>query len=176
MNANRLQSCDQPESIRDNTMTPQFAHHVIPLLSSPGAAGVIGGKAHLAAVKAACKSAERINGALLMAGRVETALIPEEPDFFEAASGLGKARILAWEVIRQTRSIQWIILTQKPENIAKLLPGDWIGKGYSNVCIGITADGGANLSEKLSALRDAPTRHRMFLITPSSPSIFSHLP
>lgn len=155
-------------------MNPLFAHHQIPLLPRPGAARAWGSKAHLSAVKAACKSAERVNGALSLAGRFETALVLAEPDFFDTAPGMVKARMMAWNVIRQSGNIIWIILTRMPENISKSLPGDWLGKGYSNVVFGIAVDDGPNLSEKLSALQSTPARHRMLLVTPSSLPIFSH--
>ena len=44
----------------------------------------------------------------------------------------------AWEVIRSCRSLDWLILTKRPELVAERLPADW-GDGYDNVWLGVTA-------------------------------------
>lgn len=150
---------------------PDFAHHTIDLLSLPGAAGAFGGKAHLAAVKAACKSAERINGALVMAGRVETAIIPGEPDFFSDASGLGKVKRLVWDAIRDSTRLRWIVLGTQAETFRKALPDDWPTNGYPNVCVGLALDLLDDLSEKAQQLRAIPARWRMLLFSSLHESI-----
>jgi hypothetical protein len=148
-----------------------LGHHLIPLLSLPGAAGAFGGKAHLAAVKAACKSAERIHGGLALAGRFELAIVPESPDFFDPAPGLVKARNLAWEVIRTSLRLQWVIPTRNPEHISRSLPPTWIGKGFQNVCLGLVTDGDETFAVKLEALRKSPVQHRAIFLDPSSASV-----
>jgi protein gp37 len=35
--------------------------------------------------------------------------------------------------------LDWLLLTKRPQNIAKMLPSDW-GDGYSNVWLGTTAE------------------------------------
>jgi hypothetical protein len=152
-------------------MIPLFGHHLIPLLSLPGAAGALGGKAHLAAVKDTCKSAERIHGALKMAGRYEVAVVSDDIDFFDPSPGMTKARNVAWETIRMTQRLQWVIPTRNTENISSSLPPTGIGKGFQNVCLGLVADGGDGLSEKLEALRKAPVQHRIILLSPYNPAI-----
>ena len=42
-------------------------------------------------------------------------------------------------LIRQCRRLDWLLLTKRPQNIAKMLPPDW-GDGYANVWLGITAE------------------------------------
>lgn len=152
-------------------MIPSFGHHLIPLLSSPGAAGVLGGKAHLAAVKEACESAERIHGPLKMLGRFEVAVVPVVPDYFDPAPGMAKARNLAWELIRNTVYLQWVILTRHPEFILSSLPPTWIGKGFQNVCLGLVVEGGDGFTEKLQALRKASVQRRMILIDSCVPAM-----
>jgi hypothetical protein len=152
-------------------MIPAFAHHHLPLLSSPGTAGALGGKPHLAAVKEACKSAERIHGALTMAGRYEVAVISDNIDFFHPAPGMAKARNLAWEMIRTTPHFEWVILTRRPEFITGSLPPTWIGKGFQNVCVGLLATGDEGFPEMLETLRNVPVQRRMILFTPSSPPL-----
>ncbi len=152
-------------------MIDTLGHHLIPLLSLPGAAGALGCKAHLAAVKVACKSAERIHGALGIAGRFEIAVVPGVPDFFDPSHGMTKARNLAWEMIRNTQRLQWVIPTRHPEHICRSLPATWVCKGYQNVCIGLVADGADGFPEKLQALRNAPLQHRMMILNSNSPLI-----
>jgi hypothetical protein len=152
-------------------MIDTFGHHLIPLLSLPGAAGALGGNAHMTSVREACKSAVSIHGALTMVGRFEVAVVPDAPDFFDPSPGMTKARNLAWETIRTTPRLQWVIPTRNPEFIIRSLPQTWIGKGYQNVCLGLVADGDGGFLEKLQALRKAPVQHRMILLAPSSPPI-----
>ena len=42
-------------------------------------------------------------------------------------------------LIRQCRRLDWLLLTKRPQNIAKMLPSDW-GDGYRNVWLGMTAE------------------------------------
>ena len=44
----------------------------------------------------------------------------------------------AWQVIRECESLDWLILTKRPELIRDRLPDDW-GDGYPNVWLGVTA-------------------------------------
>ena len=43
----------------------------------------------------------------------------------------------AWEIIRNTPNLVWLILTKRPELIAKTLPADW-GEGWPNVWLGVS--------------------------------------
>jgi protein gp37 len=42
-------------------------------------------------------------------------------------------------LIGETPNLDWLVLTKRPQNIAKMLPADW-GDGYPNVWLGITAE------------------------------------
>jgi len=44
-----------------------------------------------------------------------------------------------FEMIRECRRLDWLLLTKRPQNIAKMLPADW-DDGYRNVWLGITAE------------------------------------
>lgn len=44
-----------------------------------------------------------------------------------------------FDLIRECRRLDWLLLTKRPQNIAKMLPTDW-GDGYRNVWLGITAE------------------------------------
>jgi protein gp37 len=44
-----------------------------------------------------------------------------------------------WSVIRATPNLDYLLLTKRPQNIARMLPRDW-GDGYPNVWLGITTE------------------------------------
>jgi protein gp37 len=44
-----------------------------------------------------------------------------------------------WETIRSTPDLDWMLLTKRPENIAKMLPANW-GSGWRNVWLGATME------------------------------------
>ena len=44
-----------------------------------------------------------------------------------------------WELIRQTPTLDWQLLTKRPENIADNLPRDW-GRGWEHVWLGTTTE------------------------------------
>jgi protein gp37 len=49
------------------------------------------------------------------------------------------ARDDLFRLIRRTPELDWLLLTKRPQNIARMLPSDW-GDGYPNVWLGITAE------------------------------------
>ena len=51
----------------------------------------------------------------------------------------GEWRRDLFELIRACDRLDWLLLTKRPQNIAKMLPADW-GQGYPNVWLGITAE------------------------------------
>ncbi len=44
-----------------------------------------------------------------------------------------------WFLISLTPELDWLLLTKRPENIAKMLPADW-GNGWPNVWLGTTCE------------------------------------
>lgn len=146
-------------------MIDSFGHHILPLLPLPGAGG---GKFHLPAAKAACLSARRINGVLTLAGRFELAVVPDTPDFFDSVTVSTKASNEAWQTIRETQRLQWVIPTRRPDLITSSLPSTWIGKGFQNVCVAYMAGSDVDLAGNLHALRSAPLQHRMIILSSSS--------
>ena len=149
-----------------------FSHHLIPLLPTTGQEGATGAKAYAAAAKEAIRSAERIHGALKVACRVETALVPPDSAIFDHNPGHAKARRAAWSAIRSATSLRWIIPTTRPETIRHALPEDWIGKGYPNVCLGGIVDRPDRLAEVHQQLVGLPSHFRMLLF-PSSQEILT---
>lgn len=58
-----------------------------------------------------------------------------------------------WAVIRSTPNLDWMLLTKRPQNIAKMLPADW-GNGYANVWLGVTAENQAEANRRITKLLD----------------------
>jgi protein gp37 len=46
-------------------------------------------------------------------------------DIFEDAPGPNQWRTEAWEVMHRTPWLDWLLLTKRPENIARMLPDTW---------------------------------------------------
>ncbi len=63
-------------------------------------------------------------------------------------------REAAWQVIRETPNLVYLILTKRPELIAARLPKDW-GVGYPNVWLGTSVGCNMTLS-KMDSLRKIP--------------------
>jgi protein gp37 len=73
-------------------------------------------------------------------------------DFFHAKADAWRDE--AWNVIRGTPHLVYLILTKRPELIAKRLPSDW-GEGWPNVWLGVSA-GCKRTLNKLDSLRKIP--------------------
>ncbi len=131
----------------------------------------------MAAVRLACKAVGRINGPLKMAGRGEIAVLPPDPDLFEAGTVTTKVGKLVWETIRESTHLRWLLLTRQPQNIAQNLPDDWTNRGYRHVCLGIVAADADELDARLGHLLRANARWRMVLLNSSGwePGIVSRL-
>ena len=64
-----------------------------------------------------------------------------------------------WDLIRATPWLDWQLLTKRPHNIRKMLPGDW-GDGYANVWLGTTAGNRKSAAIRIPPLREVPARVR----------------
>jgi protein gp37 len=60
-------------------------------------------------------------------------------DVFENHQTNNEQRPKLWELIRKTPSLDWLVLTKRPENIEAMLPEDW-GSGYRNVWLGTSVE------------------------------------
>ena len=73
-------------------------------------------------------------------------------DFFHA--GADAWRPAAWDIIRRTPHLVYLILTKRPELIARRLPPDW-HDGWQNVWLGVSSGCKRTLS-KMDSLRKIP--------------------
>lgn len=147
--------------IATHHLIPAFCHHQIPLLPAAGQQG--GHSSEAAASKEAVRLAERIHGPLRSVGRVETALVPLDSGLLEVRPGQAKLRSAAWNAVRDATSLRVIIPTSHPETIREALPDDWIGKGYTNVCLAGVVDRPDRLVEIRQQLVAVPSHSRMLL-------------
>jgi protein gp37 len=61
-------------------------------------------------------------------------------DVFEDRPDLLDERRRLFDVIDETRGLDWLLLTKRPENIARLMPGFWNGCVWPNVWLGTTVE------------------------------------
>jgi len=83
-------------------------------------------------------------------------------DFFHAQAD--EWRTDAWQVIRETPWLDWLILTKRPERILEQLPDDW-NDGYPNVWLGVTA-GCQNSLSRVEILSEIPAAIRFVSAEP----------
>lgn len=86
-------------------------------------------------------------------------------DWCEDRDDLVKPRIEMWNVIKQCNSIHFQLLTKRPQNIRKFLPGDW-GSGYPNVWVGTTIED-MRVAWRADELRSIPARVRFVSYEPA---------
>jgi protein gp37 len=60
-----------------------------------------------------------------------------------------------FELVRECRKLDWLVLTKRPQNIIKMLPADW-GDGYRNVWLGVTAENQAYFDQRWKHLQNVP--------------------
>lgn len=68
---------------------------------------------------------------------------------------LNEARAQLWALIKQTPSLDWLLLTKRPENIRGMLPADW-DNGYPNVWLGTTVENQEWAEKRIVHLLRAP--------------------
>ncbi len=77
----------------------------------------------------------------------------------------------AWHTIEQTPHLDWLILTKRPQNIAKMLPDPetgvkpW-GDGWNNVWLGTTAENQQEADRRIPHLLDVPAAVRFVSAEP----------
>lgn len=71
-------------------------------------------------------------------GRRQRVFCASLADVFDNKAPLG-ARDDLWNLIRSTPGLDWLLLTKRPGNMAKMLPADW-GSGWANVWLGTTCE------------------------------------
>jgi protein gp37 len=61
-------------------------------------------------------------------------------DVFEDRRDLDAVRLRLWALIEATPSLDWLLLTKRPENFAEMLPATWLVTPRPNVWLGTTLE------------------------------------
>jgi protein gp37 len=90
-------------------------------------------------------------------------------DVFEDAPGLDEQRTRLWKLIEATPSLDWLLLTKRPENIERMMPFAQIGghlvERFNNVWLGTTVGCRASLP-RVDELRRLPATVHFLSIEP----------
>ena len=66
-----------------------------------------------------------------------------------------------WDIIRQRKDLNWLILTKRPERIKQCLPPDWGQQGWANVWLGVTIESD-KYKHRLLTLHELKTTSSVF--------------
>jgi protein gp37 len=73
----------------------------------------------------------------------------------------------AWRVIDETPNLDWLILTKRPQNIAKMLPAGWNDGLWPNVWLGMTAENQDEYDRRANHLYKVPAAVRFISYEPA---------
>jgi protein gp37 len=85
--------------------------------------------------------------------------------FDNHASILPQWRADLWSLIAATPHLDWLLLTKRPQNIAKMLPPTW-GDGWPNVWLGTTVENQTEANRRIPYLLNTPARVRFLSCEP----------
>ena len=75
-------------------------------------------------------------------------------------------RFDALEIIRQCRNLEWLILTKRPQNIAKMLPPNWGSQGWPHVWLGANVENMTEARRRIPILLQVPARIHWLSVAP----------
>lgn len=109
----------------------------------------------------------RMNGALKMSGKHEGIICPELLDILpEDTRSLGTF----WDAVHGAPHMKFLLLTRNPVLASPKLPANWGQHGYSNVCIGVSLDSGAEENrQRLTAFKKIPAGCRAVILRGATP-------
>lgn len=87
-------------------------------------------------------------------------------DVFEAREDLNVWRERLWQLIDTTTGLDWLLLTKRPENIARMVPPAWLKDPPANVWYGTTVENQEWADKRIPALIDVPARVRFLSCEP----------
>jgi protein gp37 len=74
-------------------------------------------------------------------------------------------RASLWSLIAATPHLDWLLLTKRPQNIAKMLPPTW-GNGWPNVWLGTSTENREEMLRRGASLAQVPARIRFWSAEP----------
>ncbi len=93
----------------------------------------------------------------------ETVYVRTAPDFFSEETDARRED--AWSVIRERPDVIFVLATEQPYRISRILPRDW-GEGWDNVVLAVIFENQRQAKERASALLKLPFRHKAILALP----------
>jgi protein gp37 len=75
-------------------------------------------------------------------------------------------RLELFQLIRRCDQLDWLLLTKRPQNMKRMLPGDW-ENGYPNVWLGTTAEDQHHYDQRWPLLRAVPAVIRFISYEPA---------
>jgi protein gp37 len=85
-------------------------------------------------------------------------------DVFELRSELNPWRAQLWPLIEQTPSLDWLLLTKRPQNIRRMVP--WGGAWPNNVWLGTTAENQKYADKRIPSILELPAKIRFISAEP----------
>lgn len=86
-------------------------------------------------------------------------------DVFDNHAGVSAERIRLWSLIQATPFLDWLILTKRIGNVARMLPADW-ADGYANVWLGISVCNQDEADRDIPKLLELPAAVRFLSCEP----------
>lgn len=88
-------------------------------------------------------------------------------DVFEEHPDLGEPRARLFEMIHQTRHLDWQLLTKRPENVASMVPRAWWRDGFpENVWLGTSVEDQRRADERIPLLLSLAAKVRFLSCEP----------
>lgn len=107
------------------------------------------------------------NRAAAAAGERRKVFCASLADVFEERAELDAWRRDLWELIAATPSLNWLLLTKRPENIESMAPIGWINRGAPhNVWLGTSVENQETLEQRVPHLLRAPAVVRFLSCEP----------
>ena len=95
------------------------------------------------------------NRELASEGKTETVFCASLSDFFEDNKQVIPWREEWWDLIRESKNLDWLILTKRSNKIAEMVPVDFYNGSYSHVHLGVSVEN-ARYTTRLDDLRAIP--------------------
>jgi len=88
-------------------------------------------------------------------------------DVFEDNPDVKEARGRLWEVVAACDSLDWLLLTKRPENVLGMVPVEWLESGFPpNVWIGTSVEDQKRADQRVPLLVKIPARVRFISAEP----------
>lgn len=87
-------------------------------------------------------------------------------DVFENRPELQEWRLDLFRLIEQTKHLDWLLLTKRPQHVFDFVPGQWLGGLPDNVWIGTSVENQEQADKRIPALLSIPAKVRFLSMEP----------